>query len=487
MREYSIGKRLIEGYLHQPYTWFIDQYSSKLGKNILSEVSQVVGGIIMPFITIITQGAVILALLILILIIDTKLAIYSTLTLSLIYGTIYFLIKNYLYRKGAERLKANEVRFSAVSEAFNAIKEIKIFGIENYFINKFDKSAKLYANNLSLIKIIGQLPRYAIEGIAFGALIFLVFILMEKDKVFSDIAPIIALYAFAGYRLMPALQQIYSSFSQLRFSHSTLDILYNDLNLIKNLNVPENNKTINLKKTILLKNVSYSYPYAESLTLKNIDLSIPALSKVGIVGKTGSGKTTIVDIIMGLLDHKQGNLKIDDKIITVENKRSWQKNIGYVPQQIYLSDNSIKSNIAFGIDQNKIDQSAVESAAKIANLHNFVINELSDGYETLVGEKGVKLSGGQRQRIVIARALYHKPELLILDEATSALDNMTEKAVLDAINNLNKKITIIIIAHRLNTVKNCDKIFLIEKGQLKAQGTFKEVLDNESFMYNKKE
>ena len=203
---------------------------------------------------------------------------------------------------------------------------------------------------------------------------------------------------------------------------------------------------------------------------------------MGLVGPTGSGKTTTVDIILGLLESQKGTLEVDGKIITQQNSRSWQRSIGYVPQQIFLADDTVAANIAFGLELKDINQEAVEEVAKIANLHNFVMEELPKQYQTTIGERGVRLSGGQRQRIGIARALYHRPKVLVLDEATSALDNQTEQAVMDAINNLAKHITIILIAHRLSTVKKCNQIFLLEKGEIKNQGTFEELINtNENF------
>ena len=240
-----------------------------------------------------------------------------------------------------------------------------------------------------------------------------------------------------------------------------------------------------MNKTITLKNIHYSYPNASRTALKDISLSIPAKSSVGLVGSTGSGKTTTVDIILGLLEAQKGTLEVDGQIITKQNSRLWQRSIGYVPQHIYLSDNTVEANIAFGVNPEDINQEAVEKASKIANLHEFIMEELPKQYQTTIGERGVRLSGGQRQRIGVARALYHNPEVLILDEATSALDNQTEKAIMDAVNNLGKDITIILIAHRLSTVKKCDQIFLLEKGHLKNQGTFEELINiDESFRIN---
>jgi len=288
----------------------------------------------------------------------------------------------------------------------------------------------------------------------------------------------LALYAFAGYRLMPALQQIYNNIIRIKFTIPALDTVYNDLKSLKPYSPSHNKEAIPLNKTITLKNLYFHYPNASRTALKNINFSIQARSTVGIVGATGSGKTTTVDIILGLLEPQKGTLEVDDKVIDKHNLKSWQRSIGYVPQQIFLSDDSVAANIAFGTDLKDINQEAVEYAAKIANLHEFVINELPSKYQTTVGERGIRLSGGQRQRIGIARALYHNPQILILDEATSALDNLTERAVMDAVQTLRKNLTIILIAHRLSTVRNCDNILLLEKGEIKEQGTFEELIKN---------
>jgi ABC-type multidrug transport system fused ATPase/permease subunit len=238
---------------------------------------------------------------------------------------------------------------------------------------------------------------------------------------------------------------------------------------------------LKINKNITLNNINFNYPNAARTAIKNLNISIKSQTTVGIVGATGSGKTTTVDIILGLLEAQQGSLKIDGIEIKKHNLRAWQKSIGYVPQQIFLADDTVAGNIALGVDSKLIDQKNVERAAKIANIHDFVIDELPHHYQTTVGERGIRLSGGQRQRIGIARALYHNPKVLILDEATSALDNLTEQTVMEEVKNIGKDLTIIMIAHRLNTVKNCDNIFLLEKGELKQQGTFNELIKNSDY------
>ena len=479
MREYSIGKRLLENYLHQPYSWFLNKHSAKLGKNILSEINEVIYQSIVPFMNLISQGAVSIAIIILLILTDPVLAMGVSIVLATSYGAIFFLMKNFLSQIGKDRLEANEKRFSVIQEAFGAAKEMKVGALEQTYVNQFSKPAKTYAKNQSIAQLISQLPRFLLECIAFGGMILLVLFLINDDKKFVNIIPVISLYAFAGYRLMPALQQVYSALAQLRFSGPALDSLHKDL---VNLQFLKNNSNkiirLPLTKSIRLDNIFFNYPNSEKKSLNNINITIPAFKKVGIIGPTGSGKTTLIDLILGLLDPNNGNLLIDEKNITHENKRMWQKNIGYVPQQIYLSDASIASNIAFGLDFNDINKKSIERASKIANLHEFVINELPDGYNTIVGERGVRLSGGQRQRIGIARALYHDPQLLLLDEATSALDNNTEELIMNSIDKLKNKITIIIVAHRLSTVKNCDTVFLLEKGLVKAQGSFYEIQQN---------
>lgn len=482
MREYSIGRRLIKGYLHQPYSWFLSRHSADLGKTILSEVGEVIGLGLGQMMDLIAKGVVAMALITLLIIVDPKLAFIVGSSLAGIYLFIFYFIREYLRRIGNKRLENNQLRFTAVSEAFGAAKEVKVGGLEQTYIKSFSDSAKIFAQSQASSQVVSQLPRYILEAIAFGGILLITLYIMALKGSFNSALPVISLYVFAGYRLMPALQQIYSSFTRLAFVGPSLDKLTSDIKNLKPFNEKQDKGVLSLNKAITLKNIHYEYPNASRTALKNINLSILAKSTVGIIGATGSGKTTTVDIILGLLEPQKGTLEVDGKVITQHNSRSWQRSIGYVPQHIYLSDDTIAANIAFGVEPHDIDLVAVEKAAKIANLHNFLIDELPEQYQTTIGERGVRLSGGQRQRIGIARALYYNPNILILDEATSALDSQTEKAVMDAVNNLRKDITIIIIAHRLATIKKCDKIFLLEKGHIKNEGTFEELKNiNENF------
>lgn len=477
MLEYSFSKRLMEKYIKQPYSWFLDQNSSDIGKNILSEVGKVIGYGVMPSIALIAQSATSLALIVLLLIVDASLAISVGAIIGFFYLFVFKYTKHYLKKIGQEHVGANAQRFSIVNEAFSAIKEIKIRGLESTYTNKYSKPAELYAKHQSAAQVVGQLPRYALEGVAFGGMLLIILVMMKEGDDFISLLPILSLYAFAGYRLMPALQQVYAAVTQLQFVGASLDKLYLDNTLLRtNIDNSSKQKNITFKKLIELKDVSYKYPNTTQNSLNKVNIKIKANSTVGLVGATGSGKTTTIDVILGLLEVQKGELRIDNVKIDKNNRLSWQKMIGYVPQQIYLADTTISNNIAFGLTNDLIDFNAVENAAKIANLHDFVTNHLPNGYQTVVGERGVRLSGGQRQRIAIARALYSNPKILIFDEATSALDNLTEQIVVDSIKNLGQEITIIFVAHRLTTVQSCDQIFLINNGIIEAKGTFNDLL-----------
>lgn len=483
MREYSISKRLVERYLHQPYSWFLSRHSADLGKNILSEVGTVINLGFIPMMNLIANSAVATVLLILLILIDPKLALIMGLTLATAYAIIFNVTRRFLSRVGLERIKANQGRFTAVSEAFGAFKEIKVSGLEQTYVQRFSDPAEIYASHQATAMIINQLPRIALEAIAFGGMLLVVLTLMAQSNGFASAIPIIGLYAFAGYRLMPALQHIYGAVTQLRFTGPALDALHADLMSLQPTHQNQSEISIKFNQSITLNRVNYCYPNSLQPVLKNLSLCIPARHKVALVGATGSGKTTMVDLILGLLEPQAGTLEVDGQaIVDSKDIKAWQRNIGYVPQQIYLTDDTVAANIAFGLNSQDIDLSAVERAAKVANLHEFVSNELPQQYQTTVGERGVRLSGGQRQRIGIARALYHNPQVLIMDEATSALDNLTEEAVMEAVHNLGSEITIILVAHRFSSVKACDTIFFLEKGELKAQGAFDELIQiNQSF------
>ncbi|MCB1351953.1 MAG: ABC transporter ATP-binding protein [Rhodobacteraceae bacterium] len=483
MRSDSISSRMLEGYLFQPYTWFLNRHSGDLSANILGDVGQVVNRSLRPAMSLLTYAVVVLALVGLLIFVRPEAAFASAVLLGGSYLLIYVSVQKYLHRLGQERKIANDLRFQIVGEAIGGIKDVKLLGLEKRFLQRFHKPSRRLAEAEAMSSIIGEVPRYILEAVAFGGMLaFVLFLLIRGDGSLASVIPVLAIYAFAGVRIFPALQKIYNSVTLIRFSKPTLDKLHEDM-IEAQANMrqrPELDKTasVPLNSTLELVDIHYAYPKAERTALQGLSLEIPARSTIGIVGGTGAGKTTAVDIVLGLLIPDQGKLLVDGLEITETNRHAWQRSIGYVPQQIFLTDASIASNIAFGRRPDEIDMEAVEHASRIAELHKFVMDEMPQGYETKVGERGVRLSGGQRQRIGIARALYHDPDVLILDEATSALDNLTERAVMDAVHNLGHAKTIIMIAHRLTTVRDCDTIFMLEQGRVVAAGSYTELFEN---------
>ncbi len=475
MCQHNLSNYLVKNYLLQPYSWFLNRNSAEIGTIVLSEVGQVIGKGLSSLLNLIANSMIVILIISMLLFVNFKLSLIISLTIGIFYFIIFRALKSYLYKIGNESLHNNKLRFLTVNEAFNAVKEIKIGGLEKIFSQKFSAPSLMYAINHSLSLIISQMPRFLLEGVSFGSIMLLIIILIKQTGSFNTIIPIISLYVFAGYRLIPAFQNIYNSFTQISFIKPLIDKLYDDIKNLKFINITKDSSKdsdhVSYKKLIKLKDVDYNYLNTSRTILKNINIEIPIKSTIGIIGPTGSGKTTLVDIILGLLEPTGGVLEVDGKNITKNNLKSWQRNLGYVPQQINLSDTSILQNIAFGVNVDQINFEAVIKAAKIANIHDFIVSDLPDKYQTTIGERGIRLSGGQRQRIGIARALYHNPEVLILDEATSALDNETEQVVMDAIKNIKKDKTIILIAHRLKTIEYCDIVFRMHEGKIVGTDT----------------
>jgi ABC-type multidrug transport system fused ATPase/permease subunit len=387
---------------------------------------------------------------------------------------------------GDERARVNSLKYKFVSEAFGGIKDVKLLGREGVFLGLFAKPSLKFAMNDAVSEVVGESPKFIMETLAFGGILGLILIMLGTGDQVEDFLPLITVYAFGGYRLLPALQKVFSAITKIRYNLPIVEILHHDYySLPETGEKPESQRrpeALSFTRTIELENIRFRYPNTEEDVIKNQSLSIRANTSVGFVGPTGCGKTTTIDIILGLLEAQSGSLRVDSREITAKNRSNWQANLGYVPQSIFLVDDSIRKNIAFGIAENEIDEESVIKAAQVANLHDFIMNDLDRGYETMVGERGVRLSGGQKQRIGIARAVYHDPSVLILDEATSALDGLTENAIMDAIHNLSHKKTILMIAHRLTTVRECDEIFIMEKGVIVDRGTYDELIQrNESF------
>ena len=484
-RNFSWSARLVGAYLRQPYEWFLNRHSANLATSILAEVSQVINGALLPAMQAIAQALVAFFLLVLLFAADPILALFVGGGFGGGYVLIATLLRRRLRRIGKMRGAANRRRFHIVEEAFGGIKDVKVFGLEESFIQRFRGPAGTLAQTQISSSMISQLPSFAMQGLLFGGMLLVLLYLMGSRGGLQEALPVIGLYAFAGYRLMPALQNVYQALSQVRFNEPAIDSLAEDLHTLspgysnRPLDSEKVSGCMQLTDRLELDAVTYQYPGAPLPVLRGLSLVIPAQHRIALVGSTGSGKTTTVDLVLGLLAPASGAIIVDGTVIDPGNVRAWQRNLGYVPQQIFLSDDTVAGNIAFGQPPGKIDMAAVERAAQIANLHEFVVKELPDGYQAMVGERGVRLSGGQRQRIGIARALYHDPDLLVMDEATSALDNITERAVMEAVHNLGRRKTVILIAHRLSTVRDCDCIYLLEHGQVVASGTYDDLVASE--------
>ncbi len=484
MRAYSIGSRLLAGYLRQPYVFFLSRNSADVGQNLLSEVDNVIRESVLPAVLLISSTLVTLLIAAFLFAVQPYVAIGATILLVSVYTGVYRSMRGWLARISDARFVANRDRFHVVNEAMGGIKELKLMGLEDQFLRRFTGPAHAMAQLQTAGLLIGRLPRYALEAVCYGGFILMVLIMVVTDNEnMQNALPTFGLIGMAAMKLFPALQAIYSNLTSMRYSAQSLEKLHHAVTSLadpepQDLSFP----VLQLDHALELRDLSFSYPGAEAPSLSGLSLTIPARTTIGIVGGTGAGKTTLIDLVLGLLRPDSGEILVDGQVVSDQRVRSWQKSLGYVPQAIFLSDDTVAANIAFGIDKEHIDFAAVERAAKIANLHDFVTEELPQSYDTMVGERGVRLSGGQRQRIGIARALYHNPEVLILDEATSALDNLTEKAVMEAVHNLGRAKTIIMIAHRLTTVKNCDIIYLLKRGKVEAQGTYDQLIaENASF------
>ena len=462
LQRHYFSTRLLKTYLQQNYEFFIQRNSATLAKNILSEVDQLIWTMILPALTLMSYGVVLLFMVGILLLYDPLMAIATAFVLGLFYASIYMLVRKKLTQIGQEFTQANKERYQTCQEALAGIKDVMINNAEHGYIKQFEESSRVFARHIATRETLGQVPLNIIETIGYGCLIGLAMLLVVSGNEVSHILPVLGLYGFAAYRMLPAAQNMYRAISQIKFSEQVLSVLKPEFALEKDeLKHIEKDSTQYLKfeHSIRLENISFAYPNRmESPILNNFSLEVKKNASLGIVGKSGSGKSTLMDIMLGLLFPQQGKVYIDDVELTADNITQWRDLVGYVPQNIYLADKSIAENIAFGVAKIDIDLKRVEFVARQAQIDDFIQSQLPLGYHTLVGERGVMLSGGQRQRIGIARALYKNPQVLFMDEATSALDTETEQAVNEAIQNLNGKMTMVIIAHRESAVAQCNQI-----------------------------
>ncbi|MEX2400244.1 MAG: ABC transporter ATP-binding protein [Rhodothermales bacterium] len=477
---HSLSTRLLTRYLQQPYEFYLTHAPTTLQKQVVGEVKQLVREVLLPLVRLIAQGIVAVVIFILLIIVDPVLALTVLGTLGGAYAVIYFTVRRYLSKLGSRRFILFRQSFKAVAETFGVVKTIKVHRSERHFIERFRVIDREQSRIQPKYAVIAETPQILIELLAFGGILVILLYLLATEQNMRTVIPMLSLYAVAGHRLIPSLQQAFNALAMLRFNHSVLDSIHEDLTqigalpLLNGVSIEGRHRGI---RSIELRDVSYSYPSSEEVILKNINLNIKPGSRIAFVGSTGSGKSTLADIILGLLPPTTGEVIVDGVPLTAEKVRAWLGMIGYVPQEVILTDDSIVRNIAFGLDQDQIDMELVRSVSAVACILDFVEQDLPDGFDTRVGERGIRLSGGQRQRIGLARALYHGPQVLVLDEATSSLDGVTEDSVMNALSQLKRRMTVITIAHRIATVEGCDKIYLLDNGRIVEAGSYEDLME----------
>ncbi len=479
MRIHSISQRLLAHYLHQPYEYFLTAHSSDMSARILNETSTVVQSFIRPATEAISATITLCTVLAVVIWVDPVISLSAILCLSVIFALTLRSSSKKLKKLGKVRNIANRGRFKAAGEALTGIKDIKLLGSERVFLSRFSRQSEEMARSNVGKAVLTQMPPYLIQTMVFSGVILICLIMLDGGDsdpagTMAELVPTLGVMALAAQRLMPELSRLYASIGSLRYGHAAVDAVYEGLTSgVAAPRTPNRTTTpLRLRDTLDLDRISYRYPNAERAGLDSVTLQIRAGERIGVVGTSGAGKTTLADILLGLLRPTAGTIRVDGEMVTSDNLTGWRSVVGYVPQDIYLLDSSIAENIAFGVPPGKIDRGEVENAARHAQLDAFIRTELPQGYDTPIGERGLRLSGGQRQRIGIARALYRDADLIVFDEATSALDNVTEQEVMAATEGLPGDKTLIMIAHRLSTVRRCDRILVLDKGRVAGFDTW---------------
>tara|TARA_B100000886_G_scaffold337440_1_gene298153 strand:- start:1954 stop:3729 length:1776 start_codon:yes stop_codon:yes gene_type:complete len=465
----DLSCKLFEKTIKQNYEFHLNNNSSKTLSLSTKFISNIVGSInqILQFIS---SFLIVSSITIGLILIDWQIAFSAIFIFSFSYLLVVYFSKKTLNRNSKIMARNSEIQVKSLQEGLGAIKDLILYNSYDMYLKKYKDADLPIRTKEAENNFISLFPRYFIEAIGMVLIAILALILTLNNETNKEVIPILGSLALGAQRLLPALQQMYSGWASINGNASGIK---ETLNIIKR-EVPYESQLISKSKLkilnlISLENIKYKFPNTKDYVINNLSLTINKGEKVGIIGKTGSGKSTLLNILMGLITPEHGTIYIDKKVI--DNKKNainlinWRKEIAYVPQDIYLSDSSIKENIAFGIPSENIDLSEVKNAARKANIYEFIMNSKYK-FDTHVGERGIKLSGGQKQRIGIARALYKNSKILILDEATSALDNNTESKIMQLIDNLDSKLTIIIVAHRLSTLGNCDKIIEIKNGRV---------------------
>ena len=468
-----IAARMLEVYIRQPYAFHLKKNSSSLIRNT-QDAQLIVAGGLEPMLIILTEGLVAIALFSVLVAIEplgTICVIGVLLVATLVFQRFF---DQKLQRWGALRQIQKGAIIQTIQQGLGAVKDVQVLGREDWFVDEHSERQSIDANLLRRINTVQAIPRLWLEVMAIAGLVGLVVIMLATGKDVDKIIPTVGLFAATSFKVLPSINKLVSSKQTLKVSRSTIETIHHDLGLSVSMNKSSLNSSFQFK-AVDVAHLNFKYEQSENLVLSNINLNIVSGEAVGFVGQSGSGKSTLIDLMLGLLDPQSGSVLING--LSIEDvKQSWQKAIGYIPQTIFLMDDSLRRNIAIGIADSEIDEIAVQDALKSAQLEDFVAS-LPEGLDTVVGERGVRLSGGQRQRIGIARALYHRPSVLVLDEATSSLDTETEHEVMKAVQALQGDKTVIIVAHRLSTVEYCDRLYRLDAGRIVDEGTFDEVMN----------
>jgi len=465
----ALSQRLFSGYLHQPWSFHLQRNSAKLINTLTNETNQFGASALYPALILLTEILVLIGISSLLIYIEPFGALMLVGVLALALWIFHRFTRNHLLRWGKERQFHEGLRVQHVQQGLGGAKEVKLSGREDEFLELYSHHNLRVARVMQLQTTLQQIPRLWLELLAVGSLAILVFIMVYQGKSVVSLFAILGLFAGAAFRLLPSASRIMGAIQNLRYSGAVVDLLHKEIQTLEPHRKIDS-KPLNFQRAIDLDRICYNYCNTSVASLTDITLTIPHGACIGLIGGSGAGKSTLVDIVLGLLTPTSGQVKVDGFDIQ-NNLREWQDQIGYVPQSIFLTDDTLRRNIAFGFPDNQIDDVAVQRAIHMAQLEEFV-SGLPEGVQTVVGERGVRLSGGQRQRIGIARALYNDPQVLVLDEATSALDTMTEEGVMDAVNALVGKKTIVIIAHRLTTVSRCERLYRLEHGRIVEEGTY---------------
>lgn len=479
---HELSSILFKHYLKKPYLFHVQNSSSKLINNIYSEVGRIFSGIFNPILQLNAKLILSIALVVNLFFNSPDVTLIMISVLGFIYVCIYLMVKNLLSKNGKVLTDSNITSYNTLNESLSGIKEIKQMQIEDFYHKKFFDSSIKRARAIANNQLISMFPKNILEIFAFGGGITFIIHLISGNKSFEEALPTLSLFAISGYKLMPAIQQVFSSISSAKSNINAFHNIKKDLQQAQATNSvgwEKSDTKIDFKNNIQLKEITFSYPNNNSPVLNDLTFDISKNESIALVGLSGSGKTTTVDVLLGILHQQIGSLYIDGKKITNQNISSFMNIMGYVPQTIFLSDSTLAENIALGENKEDIDIDRVIKALRMADLYDHVMT-LEETIFTKVGERGVQLSGGQRQRVGIARVLYRSPEIIIFDEATSALDSLTEHNIMNSIDSLKDNKTILIIAHRLTTIQNCDKVLIFEKGQIVDSGTYDELITKNS-------